>query len=409
MKVGILIHCLEQGGAQSMVLRIFDSFDAAGIDSYLITIDRNREIPLPFDRDRQAYLNRRVIQLSNSDVHWNTPRKVLIAPYQWIRLSGIVKKLGISIILSFMERANILNLLTPLPRRKIISVRKHASMALLAKSPLKRGLIIHLYPRLLRKAERINFNSREAAEDFRHLFHLKKERISVIYNYCDIEHLSALAKDDIPYKFQGIFNGPLVITSGRLIHAKGHLHLLRAFKEVLRNHPNVKLVILGDGPLEGSLRLLAKQLHIDDRVLMPGFQANPFSWIARADVFVLPSLAEGFPNALMEAMALGLPVISTDCPSGPREMLAPETDPKNKTQHLEYAPYGLLIPPLDGKMYGADEPLSSQELLLSESIDIMLRDNELRHRYSKAARLRAGEFSPEKIIPQWLELIGAAP
>lgn len=406
MKIGILIHCLEQGGAQSMALRLLDSFDAAGIETYLITIDRNREVPLSNDKERQEYLSGRIIQLSNSDVHWDTPRKVLMAPCQWIRLHRVVKKLGLDTMLSLMERANIMNLLSPIPGRKFISVRKHASMALSAKSPMKRDLIIRAYPHLLPRAEKINFNSWEAAEDFGSRFPLRKDQISVIYNYCDGEHLRSMSREDIPAEYRGFFKGPVVITSGRFIHAKGHLHLLRAFKKISGAHPDARLIILGSGPLEHKLRLLVKDLHIKDRVLMPGFQANPFSWLARTKVFVLPSLAEGFPNALLEAMALGLPVISADCPSGPREMLAPETDPGNKTRDLDLATYGILTPPLDGKIYDAHEPLSKGELLLAEAMDLMLKDRQFCAHYSKAASQRATVFSVKNIIPQWIELIG---
>ena len=307
-----------------------------------------------------------------------------------------------------MERANIINLLVFSAKKKIISTRTHISWALSAKTPLKRGLIKFLYPYLLQRASRIVFNSIESASNFKALFRVKQSQISVIYNFCDIGKLKTLAQEPLPGYYNKVFKRPVLMTSGRLIHAKGQWHLLRAFKAICQKNDEIKLIILGEGPLKAELIRLCHDLHIQDRVFLPGFKPNPMPWIAKADLFVLPSLAEGFPNALLEAMALGVPVISTDCCSGPREILAPDTDPKKKTTHIDYTPYGVLIPPLDGKRYLACEPLTREELLLSEAIDIMLKDSKLHAAYAKAAAQRSCDFSVERIITQWVKLIEEA-
>jgi len=405
MRVGILIASLEPGGAQSMAVRLMDGLDSAGIDVFLLTLDRNQETPLPGDIERQRNLSQRVIRLSNADIRWNTLRKVLMAPRQWVKMEHVIRRLQLDVVISFMERANIMNLLSFSARRRIISIRKHPTMALSAKTPWKKGLILHIYPHLLHRATRIIFNSIEAAEDFNHLFPTRSGQSSIIYNFCDIEQLKALAKKPLPEESNEIFNQPVVITSGRLIHAKGQLHLLRAFKAVCQRNNEIRLVILGEGPLKGVLLQLCKDLRIQDRVFLPGFQTNSMAWVAKADLFVLPSLAEGFPNALLEAMALGVPVISTDCWSGPRELLAPGTDPRQKTTNIDNAPYGVLIPPLDGERYAADKPLTREEQLLAEAVEVMLNDNNLRMEYAKAAKQRADDFSVEKVITQWVKLI----
>ena len=134
------------------------------------------------------------------------------------------------------------------------------------------------------------------------------------------------------------------MTHGRLIADKGHWQLIRAFAEVRRTNHDLRLVILGQGPLEADLRRLCRDLAVQDEVFFPGFQPNPMPWLVKAHLFVLSSLREGLPGSLLEAMALGVPVVATDCRSGPRELLAPETNPEHKTQSIECTPCGLLTP-----------------------------------------------------------------
>ncbi len=113
---------------------------------------------------------------------------------------------------------------------------------------------------------------------------------------------------------------PLIIAVGRLTRQKDFPTLLRAFARVAAGHP-ARLVILGEGAEREGLLALADELGIGGRVALPGFQSNPHAWVAPADLFVLSSRWEGSPNALTEAMALGVPVVATDCPSGPSELL----------------------------------------------------------------------------------------
>ncbi|MCC5859285.1 MAG: glycosyltransferase [Ectothiorhodospiraceae bacterium] len=135
---------------------------------------------------------------------------------------------------------------------------------------------------------------------------------------------------------------PVILSAGRLVPQKDYPTLLRAFAR-LRERRNARLIIVGKGREQPRLEQLARELGIEADLDLPGFVANPYAWMARADVFALSSRWEGLVNVVMEALGLGLPVVSTDCPSGPREILAggrygvlvPMRDPEALADGLE--------------------------------------------------------------------------
>lgn len=403
-KIGILINSLEGGGAQTQAIYLMKELAKAGIDVYLFLLEQNQDIYL-WDDKTHIKFNKKIIILSRGDSRANTLKKIALFPRQWINLRKAIKDLNIDVLISFMERANITNLITSDVKKRIIRSSTNIASALYFKPPLKRYLIKFFYPLLLNRAKTIVFNSKGVALNFFEVFSVDKQRVKVIYNLCDIERIKILAKEPIPDEINHFSKKQTVITIGRLIRAKGHWHLLRIFQRLCNTNTNLYLIILGDGPLKKELYNLSKELNIQDRVFFAGFQKNPMSWLAKADLFVLTSLWEGFPNVLLEAMALGIPVVSTDCSSGPREILAPNSNISKKTERLEFAPFGLLTPPLDGKWYSPHEPLTSGEKILVEAIQKMLKDPGLRLQYGKKALERAEDFSFQRIIPKWIEII----
>jgi glycosyltransferase involved in cell wall biosynthesis len=178
--------------------------------------------------------------------------------------------------------------------------------------------------------------SKDAADDLHERFQVPIGLITTIYNGIDFKRIEAISHEEIsPVVSETIRpDGALLIVAvGRLTKQKGHEYLLRALGNI-KDRLSWRLLLLGCGEEEGNLKTLAHELGIADYIFFLGWQANPYSLMARCHLFVLSSLWEGFPNVLLEAMALGLPVIASKCQSGPDEI-------------LDDGKYGILVPPKD--------------------------------------------------------------
>ncbi len=151
---------------------------------------------------------------------------------------------------------------------------------------------------------------------------------------------------------------------------------------------------------------MAKDLGIEKQVIFTGFLKNPFAVVKKCDVFVFPSLYEGFGNVIIENMVCGLPVIATDFRHGAREVLAPDTDYNfQRLDGIEYAEYGIITPVCSGRKCESSQQLEKEELLLAEAMIKLLEDKELREKYASKSIKRANDFAIEKTVQQWLRLV----
>ena len=162
--------------------------------------------------------------------------------------------------------------------------------------------------------------SKGVADDLAGLTGIPRENIHVIYNPVLSEELFTKARAEISHPWFAPGSPPVVLSVGQLTPVKAFHTLLRAFSRLAQQTP-ARLLILGEGPERGALESLVRSLGIGDKVAMPGFEPNPYPYMARAKVFALASEFEGFGVVLAEALALGATVVATDCPSGPREIL----------------------------------------------------------------------------------------
>ncbi len=187
-----------------------------------------------------------------------------------------------------------------------------------------RSVVLALTAWLYRRADAIIGVSTGVAHDLETTLRLRPGSVTAVHNPVDVARIQKGLHQAVPSELEEAFSSlprPIIITVGRLVEQKAHLDLLDAFAGLPKAMQG-SLVILGDGPLRPELVEQSQRLQLSDRLWMPGFVANPWWFVARSDAFVLSSHWEGFGLVLVEALACGKPVISTDCPHGPREILS---------------------------------------------------------------------------------------
>jgi glycosyltransferase involved in cell wall biosynthesis len=182
-----------------------------------------------------------------------------------------------------------------------------------------------LLPRLVRQfyplAEHIIGNSQGVAEDLLRVTGLPCDRVKIIYNPVVTPELGELKEAEVQHPWFDHGQPPVILAVGRLKPQKDFSTLIQAFARVRHTRPS-RLLILGEGPERDALKTMVRELGLEEDVSLPGYVENPLAYMSRASLFVLSSRWEGLPTVLIEALYCGVPVISTDCPSGPREILA---------------------------------------------------------------------------------------
>jgi len=295
-----------------------------------------------------------------------------------VRLGRLVGGERPDVVFSLMWHANTLTLLArPLLGRDtgvVLGVRNQPSLLNRAArfTLLRNATMRLLYPR----ADLVMGISAGLLEELSSSFRIPREKLRLIYNPIDTLRVRALAAEPIGEPWFPC-DRPLVLGVGRLAKQKGFEYLIRAFAEV-RKHLPCTLAILGDGPERGELENVARSLGLGSDFILPGFQKNPYKFMKGAAVLALSSLWEGFGNVIVEAMACGVPVVATRCPSGPEEI-------------IEHADSGLLAE-------------VSNEADLAEKILAVLQDRDLSAKLRAGALARAEDFDVGKVVPQYERL-----
>ena len=308
----------------------------------------------------------------------NVIKKLMITMQRVIKLKGIKKKLGIDISYSFCVSASLVNVLSRCSDKIIISVHGYS---FLPKTFFGRLLWKTVYT----KADAILAVSKQIINKLNLLIHCENKSYC-LYNPYSIEEIKQKSKRIPDIKL----NSPSIISMGRVESIKGYLHLINSFAIVLKRIPEIKLYIVGDGKDKQKLQDYVSKLNLSNEIIFLGYQDNPFSLISKCSIYVLSSISEGLPNALIEAMICGIPVVSTDCKSGPREILNAKYEEKI-TETVEWADYGVLVPPFLSGEYAEVK----NEGYLADAMICLLTNYDKYQFYQKQATERSLDFSKE--------------
>ncbi|AFV10520.1 glycosyl transferase [Thermacetogenium phaeum DSM 12270] len=316
-KIALFVPSLRGGGAERVMVNLARGFAERGIS-----------VELVLAKVEGPYLSK-------------VPKDVRIVDLKACRvlyaLPGLVRYLKREKPLAMLSTLNHANIIALWAKRLArvstrIVVREASTIRLSsANAPTVKGRFMPLLMRLFYSwADAVVAISKGVAEDLIQITKLPKEKVKVIYNPVITNEIFEKAEEPVEHPWFAQGEPPVILGVGRLTEQKDFATLIRAF-HLVRKECNAKLVILGEGEKRAELEKLVEGLGLKEDVDMPGFVKNPFKYMKRATVFVFSSKWEGFGNVLVEAMAVGTPVVSTDCPSGPAEI-------------LEGGEYGYLVP-----------------------------------------------------------------
>ena len=365
MRVMFFCPTLADGGADRVVLTLLEHFDRAQFSPSLAVLRREGALIDEVPRTVELHV-------------LGAPRLAVAAP----ALARLLRRVQPDVVFSTHGSANIIVALAH------ALARSHARLVLSERSALvradrgriRRALEVPAKRITYRRADLVTAVSAGVAGQLASLLGLAESKIAVVYNPMVAADLPVRAAEPIAHPW---FSGsiPVLLAVGRLVAIKDYPTLLEAFARIRARHP-ARLAILGDGPLRATLEQCACDLGIGNDVAFLGFDKNPLRYMARARVLLHASRAEGLPGALIQAMACGTPVVSTDCDFGPREVITSGHD-------------GFLVEVGDATAL-ADRALA------------VLCDPALAGRLTEAARASAQRFTTAASIPRYTAAITGA-
>lgn len=380
-KIAILINTLAGGGAERTVTHLLRNL-RDDYEVHLVLFSDVIEYELPKDQI--------VTFLDNENPSQSNVVNILKIPKLSRRLVKYCRNNNIDLIMSFLNRPNFVACLAKklgLKAKLLISERTYTPHYYRndnASGVIGKWLISTLYP----LADAILPNSRGTMSALQKQFRVNNNYTLVrnLLDLGDIENKMAEVVDDARFdKFT-------FVHVGSFSFMKGHRMLVEAFAK-LKFNKDAQLLLIGRGPLHKEINALVAVLKLQDQVIFLGHKSNPFKYMARSDCFVFASEFEGFPNVLLEALACGLPVISTDCLTGPRELLMPSEVASSKQDSvIEFGRNGVLVPV--GNIQA-----------MSEAMCEMMTNDEMRIAYKEIAANKAREFDQTIISEEFRQII----
>ena len=382
-KIALFITQLDFGGAEKVVRILLEELREK-YEIYLILTVRLKNIAPP-EGIQTLYLN------EFEKTGWRNFAKI---PFQARHLKKYLEANNIPLVFSFLLRPNLIAafMRTLGWRGKIVLSERSSPISFYSLQGRSGQLVLFLIKKIFPQADLIVPNSYGATHELRDILKIKTA-YQVIYNPLDIpqteEKGRAELNNDMEKKLD--FDCFSFLCVGQLHPYKNHKLLLTAFARL--RHLNCQLLIVGGGIEADNLKQQAAALNLEKRVIFIGYDANPARYMARAHCFVTATNVEGLPNVHLEALCLGLPVISTDCVSGPRELLAPKSNINFQLKtEMEIAEFGILSPVNDGE-------------ILATAMTRMYEDVDLRQHYQKVGPRRAADFAKPLMVEKFVQML----
>jgi len=364
-----VINSLTAGGAEHALVEMLTYLEdhLRGYTVHLVLLDVEEELHAVPPWVQKHVLN------ANFSFFWSA-----------VLLARLLRHLAPAVTLSFLNRSNCVNVISSklLKYPCIISERTHPTTRFGTglSAVITKAIMRLAYPR----ADQVIAVSEGVRDDLMENFGVHGAKIRVIYNPIDMDRICERALEapstNVPQSY--------IVSAGRLVPSKNFRLLIESYRS---SGIDESLVILGEGEERRELERLVSSLGLDGRVILPGHMQNPYPIIGAARLFVSSSNLEGFPNALIEAMALGCPVVATDCDTGPMEILA--GNKRARCTEVMLAEHGILVP-----VNSAD--------LLAEAIRIGCRES-IRTMYSQRSKERARDFGIRGSIDQYWSVIAS--
>lgn len=380
--ISILINSLTSGGAEKVVLTLLQKLGQKYDDLELIFIEKEQFYEIP-EGTKTTYLTG-FDSLENG---------FLKMPYLLVcawRLKKHVKKNNTKIVQSHLLRATFINAFA-----KMLGSKHHAQVVIHSRINFEnRSWVFRIfakwvYKKILHRADSVISICQVMKNDLDEYLNLKNHPKHVaIYNPHNLNEVKKMSKE-IPLDFDFLLEKKYIISVGRLAQGKRLDDLIRAFYNLKKEE--VELIFIGNGSEEKELKRLVKELELEKVVHFLGYQPNPYQYLAQADIYVLSSEWEGLPNIIIEAMICGTTVISSDCISGPREIISPDSQLSfSLKDNVEQGTYGILYPV--GKVE-----------LLTEAMNLLLENEDLCNEFIQKGLERSESFDDIKITQKYIE------
>ncbi len=405
-KIYVLCNSLGGGGAERQAISL-NSF--LNIDKYIIIYDT-----VEYDIDKEKVVH---IGVKNTSKTFSIFYRIKSLIFAIVRLKKYVE--SDAIVVSFLEQSNYLNIISKLFFKHTAILNTQVVASIENRKGLKR--INNFFIRVLYPfADKICCNSELIKKDFVKYYGLNAEKITVIYNSYQIPYIIDRSLEPLNEIESSIFNsGKVLLSAARLNMNKAQWHIVRILPNLLKLKPDIKIILLGQGELKSKLYQLAIDLGIKTycqgiskgepttgySLYFWGFSDNPHKFMKNADLFIFTSTLEGMPNALNECLICGTPIISTDCISGPREILAPNSDLDTILLAPEKTASGVLMPTFEKEFQNSSVAFLPAEQLWVDEILSLINDKEQLNQMRLNAQQRGKEFDYLLKIDDWKSLI----